>query len=126
LWEGVTNYLTPDAVDATLAAVVHAAPRGTLVFTYVHAGALDGTAHFPGGDRWIRNVARLGEPWTFGLLPALVPQFLLDRGLTLVHDESTADAGARLFPTTGRSDRASGLYRIAVARFGDALHASDH
>jgi methyltransferase (TIGR00027 family) len=123
LWEGVTNYLTAEAVDATLDAVVHAATRGTLVFTYVHAGALDGTAHFPEGDRWMRSVARLGEPWTFGLLPALVPEFLAERGFTLVHDESTADAGARLFPPTGRSDRASGLYRIAVARFGDAIHA---
>jgi methyltransferase (TIGR00027 family) len=126
LWEGVTNYLTADAVDATLRAVVHAAPSGTLVFTYVHSGALDGTAHFPEGNRWIRSVARLGEPWTFGLLPAHVPEFLAERGLTLVHDESTADAGARLFPATGRSDRASGLYRIAVARFGDALHAANH
>jgi methyltransferase (TIGR00027 family) len=126
LWEGVTNYLTADAVDATLGAVVHAAPGGTLVFTYVHAGVLDGTAHFPEGDRWIRSVARLGEPWTFGLLPERVPDFLAERGLTLVHDESTADAGARLFPALGRPDRASGLYRIAVARFGDAPHAANH
>jgi methyltransferase (TIGR00027 family) len=126
LWEGVTNYLTAAAVDATLDAVVRAAPSGTLVFTYVHAGALDGTAHFPEGDRWIRSVARLGEPWTFGLLPARVPEFLAERGFTLASDESTADAGARLFPPTGRADRGSALYRIAVARFGDALHAANH
>jgi len=126
LWEGVTHYLTAEAVDTTLRAVVRAAPSGTLVFTYIHAGALDGTVHFPEGDRWIRAVARLGEPWIFGLVPAHVPGFLAARGLTLVHDESTADAGARLFPATGRSDRASGLYRIAVARFGDALHAANH
>jgi O-methyltransferase involved in polyketide biosynthesis len=114
LWEGVTNYLTAEAVD------------GTLDFTYVHAGVLDGTIRFPGADRWLRNVARLGEPWTFGLLPERVPQFLADRGFRLVRDESTAEAGARLFAPMGRSERASELYRIAVARFGDEADAADH
>ncbi len=126
LWEGVTNYLSAEAVDATLGTMVHAVPSGTLVFTYVHAGALDGTGQFPEAARWIQNVARLGEPWIFGLLPALVPAFLAERGLTLVHDESAADVGARLFPAMGRPDRASALYRIALARFSDGPDAANH
>jgi methyltransferase (TIGR00027 family) len=126
LWEGVSHYLTAGAVDATLAAVTAAAPRGTLVFTYVHAGILDGSAYFPEAARWMRNVARLGEPWTFGLEPAKVLGFLRARRLQLVRDESTADAGARLFPKVGRRERASALYRIAVATFGDEAGATPH
>jgi methyltransferase (TIGR00027 family) len=126
LWEGVTNYLTAEAVDATLDAIAGATTGGTLIFTYVHAGVLDGTVRFPGGDRWLRNVARLGEPWTFGLLPERVPEFLADRRFHLVWDDSAAELGARFFLPLGRSEHASALYRIAVARFGDGSDAANH
>jgi methyltransferase (TIGR00027 family) len=126
LWEGVTNYLTPAAVDATLAAIAGASVSGMLVFTYVHAGALDGSVRFAGAERWMRNVARLGEPWTFGLLPEQVPAFLRERGLRLVSDESTADVRERLRPDEARLEGASALYRVAVARFGRGSRAEDH
>ncbi|MFC4945317.1 class I SAM-dependent methyltransferase [Pseudonocardia sp. GCM10023141] len=68
VWEGVTNYLTAAAVDTTLAILRRLAPAGgTLVMTYVHAGVLDGSVRFPGSQRWLRNVARLGEPWAESL-----------------------------------------------------------
>ena len=45
VWEGVTNYLTADAVDDTLGVVRDlAAPGSAILFTYVHAGVLDGDA----------------------------------------------------------------------------------
>lgn len=92
----------------------------------MHAGILDGTAHFPEAARWMRNVERLGEPWTFGLRPEEAAGFLAARRLLLVRDESTAEAGARLFPGVGRHERASALYRVAVARFGGASVAAHH
>ena len=45
------------AVDATLAVVRElAAPGSALVFTYVHAGVLDGARPFPEAERWVHNV----------------------------------------------------------------------
>jgi methyltransferase (TIGR00027 family) len=117
LWEGVTNYLTADAIDQTLATVHSlAAAGGTLVFTYVHAGALDGSVHFPEARRWLKGVELSGEPWTFGLRPESVTAFLEERGYELESDVSTADAGARWFPERGRRERGSALYHVAVAR----------
>src|SRR5215510_14860155 len=47
LWEGVTNYLTAGAVDATLRAIAAFVPPGSeLLFTYVHNGLLDGSQCF--------------------------------------------------------------------------------
>ncbi|MFF2550727.1 class I SAM-dependent methyltransferase [Nocardia sp. NPDC058058] len=117
LWEGVTNYLTAEAVDHTLEIVRRlSAPGSTLVFTFVHSGVLDGTVKFPEADRWVRSVAKVGEPWTFGLNPADLRGYLDDRGFELLWEESTAAAGRRYFAPTGRADRASELYRVAAAR----------
>ena len=67
LWEGVTNYLTVEAVDAVLRCVASCGPGSQIIFTYVHSGILDGSVCFEGGDRLLRDLARLGERWTFGL-----------------------------------------------------------
>ena len=116
VWEGVTNYLTAGAVDRTLGVIRElAAPGSLLLFTYVHQGVIDGSAHFPEAGRWTRSVARAGEPWTFGLVPGALPGYLAARGFTLRWDVSTAEAGDRYFGPAGRRDRASRLYHVALA-----------
>ena len=117
VWEGVTNYLSARAVDGTLAAIGRlAGPGGVLVFTYIDAGVLDGSVSFPEARRWLANVRRAGEPWTFGLVPDNVAGFLGDRGFLLVSDVSTKQAGERWFPAMGRRERGSALYHVAMAR----------
>ena len=123
LWEGVTNYLTAGAVDATLE-VVHrlASPGSTLLFTYVDRAVLGrGAAAFPEAARWIAAVAGRGEPWTFGLDPAEVGDYLAQRGFVLASDLSTAEAGGRYFAPRGRSERGSRLYHVVTANVGTPL-----
>ena len=43
IWEGVTQYLTEDAVRTTLAALQGAPSGSRLVFTYVRSDFIDGT-----------------------------------------------------------------------------------
>jgi methyltransferase (TIGR00027 family) len=118
LWEGVTNYLTPSAVDNTLRAVRNLASSGDLlIFTYVDRAVIDGDLDaFPDARRWIEGVKRRGEPWTFGLNPAEVSNFLADRGFTLEQDLSTAHAGEQYFKPLGRRERGSALYHVVAAR----------
>jgi methyltransferase (TIGR00027 family) len=117
IWEGVTNYLSDSAVDETLLSIGRlAGPGGVLVFTYVDAGVLDGSVSFSEARRWLANVRRAGEPWTFGLVPSNVGGFLGDRGFVLVSDVSTKQAGERWFAAMGRREHGSALYHVAVAR----------
>ena len=117
IWEGVTNYLSDSAVDETLLTIGRlAGPGGVLVFTYIDAGVLDGSVSFPEARRWLANVRRAGEPWTFGLVPSNVGGFLGDRGFVLVSDVSTKQAGERWFAAMGRREHGSALYHVAVAR----------
>lgn len=112
LWEGVSNYLDAASVEATLRM---AARLGTaLLFTYVDAALLDGTARFEGGTRSLAYVRSLGEPFTFGLPPAGMRAYLHERGLDLVEDLSLADA-ARLYYDAPRPP-VSAYYHVVRAR----------
>ena len=118
VWEGVTNYLTAEAVDATLRAVAATAPGSRLIFTYVHRGAIDGSVDFFAADRLRGKVRGVGEPWTFGLDPDELPAYLEERGLRLLSDEGADDYRRRLLGDSPRNLRGYGFYRLAVAEVG--------
>ena len=118
VWEGVTNYLTADAVDTTLrhlAGII--ASGGRLVVTYIDRSVLDGTGGFSGVEEWHAAVRRHGEPWTFGFDPVELPGYLAERGMRLTHDLSTREAAARYLGPLGRDEPAAPFYRIACAEF---------
>lgn len=113
IWEGVTNYLTAAAVDATLRHLATATAQGsTVIFTYVDEAARAGEfPGFPGFTAWHDTVTKVGEPWTFGFHPAELPAYLADRGMELTLDLSTRDAATRYH----RDGQAAPFYRVASA-----------
>jgi methyltransferase (TIGR00027 family) len=119
VWEGVTNYLTDEAVDTTLRGLARIVPSGSrIVFTYVDRAALDGTGDFEGV--WQDEVRRHGEPWTFGLNPEAVPGYLRERGMDLILDLSTRDAADRYLAPLGRHEPTAAFYRVAQAEISAA------
>jgi methyltransferase (TIGR00027 family) len=120
VWEGVTNYLTEAGVAKVLGLVGAAAPRTVLVFTYVHRGVIDGTMQFDGADKLLRNVRTLGEPWTFGLRPDEIEDFLARFDLRLEEDVGADEYRRRHLGGRTRDLRGYAFYRIAVARVPSA------
>jgi methyltransferase (TIGR00027 family) len=118
VWEGVTNYLTAEAADATFRAVASTAPGTRLIFTYVHRGAIDGSVEFEAADRLRGKVEGVGEPWTFGLHAAELASYLEQRGLELLSDEGADDYRRRLLGDSPRLLRGYAFYRLAVAAVG--------
>jgi methyltransferase (TIGR00027 family) len=116
IWEGVTNYLTAQAVDATLRFVSSNAAGSQIVFTYVHSEVLDNPAGFDGTRTLTRTLQRLGEPWTFGLDPAELPGYLKARGLELVEDIGSVEYRKRYMGSDPRHTRGYEFYRAALAR----------
>lgn len=112
LWEGVTNYLGAQAVAHVLAWVGTLAAGSAIAFTYVHRGVLDGSTAFVGGPAIVADVAAIGEPWTFGLLPEEVGPFVARAGLALREDIG-ADAYRAKY--LGATDPGYAFYRIAIA-----------
>jgi methyltransferase (TIGR00027 family) len=115
VWEGVTNYLSGEAVDSVLRVVAGCAARTRLILTYVHRGAIDGSVAFEGAAQLRRNVERLGEPWTFGLVPEELRAFLEARGLTLERDLGARGYRRQCFGEAGQRMRGYDFYHVAVA-----------
>jgi methyltransferase (TIGR00027 family) len=97
IWEGVTMYLTADAIDATVAAIRRLGGEGSrLVFTYIERAAIDRPS---GWARALRPVLTgVGEPFKFGWNPDDLPAWLDERGLTLISDRAEVDLAAELLP----------------------------
>jgi methyltransferase (TIGR00027 family) len=95
IWEGVTNYLTAPAVDATFRAIRRLATSGLVLFTYVHKAVLDSNTSFEGTHNLHRTLQRVGERWTFGFEPAALPDYLAQRGFRLVEDVGSVEYRAR-------------------------------
>jgi methyltransferase (TIGR00027 family) len=115
VWEGVTNYLTADAVRSVLAWVGTLAIGSNLIFTYVHQGVLTDPATFKGAGKILAAVANSGEPWTFGFIPQALAQSLQAHGMRLEEDLGADDYRARYFGPKARKMHGYGFYRAARA-----------
>jgi methyltransferase (TIGR00027 family) len=116
LWEGVTNYLTDEAVDATLRWCARAAPGSLLLFTYVHRDILTRPETFVGTQSLFASLERMGENFTFGLDPSELRDYLAARGLALESDMGCADYRARYYGEAAQRMRGHEFYRVALAR----------
>jgi methyltransferase (TIGR00027 family) len=92
LWEGVTMYLTPEAVDGTLSFIRNSAAGASIVaFDYIYASVLKRENRFYGEAEIYKLVSEAGEGWTFGLEEGQVEGFLAERGFTMVAHHTPAD-----------------------------------
>jgi methyltransferase (TIGR00027 family) len=97
IWEGVTQYITAEAVNHTLEFVCDVSGAGSaIVFTYVRRGLIDGTDRPEWFGGFVSFAERVGSPMIFGLDPGELEQYLSDRGLKLI-EEVGADKYQELY-----------------------------
>ena len=113
VWEGVTMYLTAEAIDSTVAAVRgYSAPGSRLAFNYVEQRFIDR----PGvlGVALANVVRRAGEPFRSGFAPEALPAWLAARGFRIHTDQSFAELAQEHLPSPYRELVRAGR-RLAVA-----------
>jgi methyltransferase (TIGR00027 family) len=115
IWEGVTQYLTEDAVRATLAAL-QAAPTGSrLAFTYVRKDFIDGVNMYDAAILYKRFRQRQ-QVWRFGLDPDEVADFVSAYGWRLVEQAGPDYYMRNYIQPTGRNLGTSQLEWSAYAQ----------
>jgi methyltransferase (TIGR00027 family) len=120
LWEGVTNYLDADAVASVFDLVAKICAVGSrIIFTYVHAGVLDGEFDAPGLDALFTRLAASNESWTFGFWPEELGEYLRRHGLNLIDDLAAAEYRAKVMGARARGLVGYEFYHVAVAEVGD-------
>lgn len=116
LWEGVTNYLTAQAVEETLSWCAKNAPGSRLVFTYINQEVLQNPERYFGTEKIANILNTAEERWTFGLNPGDLMSYLGDHGLLLDSDIGASEYRARYYSARRASKmRGYEFYRIAVA-----------
>jgi methyltransferase (TIGR00027 family) len=121
LWEGVTMYLNPDAVDRTLGFIRENSRLGSrVVFDYIYASVLRREHTLYGEEEIFATVSRAGEGWTFGIEENGIQDFLADRGFRLHTHFSPAQLQERYLIGTKRQalGRINGTHCIVQAEVG--------
>ena len=114
IWEGVTQYLTEDAVRATLEGLRPVASGSRLVFTYVRRDFIDGLNRYGTGTLY-RMVRERRQLWQFGMQPEDVAGFVDDYGWRLLEQAGPDELVRRYVEPAGRNLPASQLEWSAYA-----------
>jgi methyltransferase (TIGR00027 family) len=84
LLEGVTMYLSDDAIDKTFTFIRDVAGKGSwVVFDYIYAGVLRQENKYYGEKDIFKTVAKAGERWSFALEEGEIAGFLRKYDFTL-------------------------------------------
>jgi methyltransferase (TIGR00027 family) len=103
-WLGVTEYLTTEAVMATLRFVASATVGSGIVFDYMISPSLLTPAQRARFDALAQRVASAGEPWQAFFDPGLLTRDLRVMGFGYVEDKGPEEINTRYF-----KDRKDGL-----------------
>lgn len=113
VWEGVTNYLSAEAVAATFAFMQRFAAGSYVIFTYVDEKIIRYPASFFGGEKLLEDLKQLEEKWTFGLEPFMTRRYLDTFGMELLEDYSAGEYRRYYLPE--RVEKGYEFYRVAFA-----------
>jgi methyltransferase (TIGR00027 family) len=115
-WLGVTEYLTTEAVMATLRFVA-AAPVGSgVVFDYMISPSLLNPAQRSRFDAIAKQVALAGEPWQAFFDPGLLMRDLQAMGFGYVEDNGPEEINGRYFKNRQDGLRVGSLSHLMNAR----------
>ena len=108
IWEGVTQYLTEDAVRATLTALRGAPTGSRLVFTHVRRDFIEGVNLY-GAAILYKRFRQRQQVWRFGLDPDEVSGFIAEYGWRLAEQAGPDYFLRNYIRPSGRDLRASQL-----------------
>jgi methyltransferase (TIGR00027 family) len=115
-WLGVTEYLTTEAVMATLRFIASAPVGSGVVFDYMITPSLLTPTQRSGFDALSRRVASAGEPWQAFLDPELLTRNLRAMGFGYVEDNGPEKINTRYFKNRKDGLRVGSLSHLMNAQ----------
>jgi methyltransferase (TIGR00027 family) len=121
IWEGVTMYLSPEAIDGSVDTIRRYSGEGSrLAFTYVDRAKLERPTP---ARRFVHGfLARVGEPFRFGWYPSGLAAWLRDRGWDLENNLSMADHSRELLPAHYALSKGGDRYIAIATRMAPRPH----
>lgn len=98
IWEGVTVYLTPEAIDETLAFVARNSGKGSsIIFDYAFQSTKEAALKDGDAKKWLEAYERRGESPKFAVQDDAIGKFLSQRGFHQVESVSMESLKKKYF-----------------------------
>ncbi|MBA7628375.1 hypothetical protein ES703_35856 [subsurface metagenome] len=116
IWEGVTQYISKEAIDNTLKYVAQASSGSRIVFSYVLESFINGS-HIPDGlNSLYKFTLKKKDPlWFCGFEPAKMYEYLSKYSLYLIEDVGTEEYLERYMKPKGRDLTVMEIERTVLA-----------
>ena len=116
IWEGVTQYISREAIDNTLKYVARAATGSRIVFTYVLESFINGSYVPDGLDSLYKFFLKKKNPlWFCGFEPADMREYLSKYSLSLIEDVGHEEYLERYIKPKGRDLTVMEIERTVLA-----------
>ena len=102
IMEGVTQYITEEAVENIFKDAAQAPTGSRIAFTYIKREIIDGSVRSKDDQRIMQRVARRGMPWVFGIDGEILEGWLNQRGFILIDQSGAEDYRERYLDPVGR------------------------
>jgi len=116
IWEGVTNYLTKEAIHDTFNFTKQFISPFNLIFTYIDEDVLNNPGHFKGTGQLFANLKNNEEQWSFGFNPNKLASYLQQFDLALKEDLNATEYRNRYMPERTGILEGYEFYRVAIAK----------
>ena len=121
IWEGVSQYISREALEGTLRYVGGTASGNRLAFSYVMQSFVDDRSAFPDlGLLWDATCKGEDSLWKCGLDRESLPQTLAGFCLRIVEDMGSSEHEARYLKPKGRSFGVFEIERTVLAEVVEA------
>lgn len=116
IWEGVTFYLTAQAVDDTLSFITkNSSPGSSVIFDYTYTSVINGTYYRPEVGSMMRSSKYTGEGLVFGVEEGQIGEFLDSRGFNRVVNVTGDDLQKMYFQGANAKRKVAPVYCIVHA-----------
>lgn len=116
LWEGVTYYISSDAVDATLKYITRNSARKSLVvFDYTLPQVIEGRCWRREAILWRKTLVSRGEPILFGIENDTIQAFLSKRGFCKIRTHDPRSLFHQYLHNRSLRRKPSPIFSIATA-----------
>src|SRR4029453_2033667 len=118
VWEAVTRYLSPAAVDETLRFVASNTGEGTsILFDYIYGSLMrSGSTE---AKKWMRFFeSQMKEPYTFAIEEGQIEAFMSRRGFRNIHNVDARYMEETYFKPAGQSIKVNRFFGWVTAEVG--------
>ena len=116
IWEGVSMYIYPEAVDETLSFVSKNSGKGSsIIFDYTYHDVVIGNYDRREAKEWLRITKKHGEPLLFGIGIGELEQFLSERGFCNIKNVTSNYFSSNYFVGINKGRESTPILSIAHA-----------